>query len=479
VILHTKQNLAERLLGQANSYEEWQEAAQKCDMEAGLDDWRATESSRYFDYRAIRKRLESLRSLRKQADSRGLLFELNEGIHGNQGGIANPALYNKCKSGTKHLIDEFIQELQDALAYIAASEEIDLTEKQDFFSRASHCFGCSALMLSGGASLGNFHVGVVKSLQQQGLLPEVISGSSAGSLVAAVVCTHDDEELDEVLTLEYLTSSATVRNRTGGWFKDRPKMVDEKTLRNDIVGRMIPDMTFEQAFEKTGRKLNITVTGAGHHQASRLLNAITSPHVCIRSAVMASCAVVGVYPAVTLMAKDIDGNDVPYLPELKWVDGSFSDDLPAKRLGRLYGVNHYIASMVNPVVIPFSRNPDARRNSLTELTDISLKLWRQASEDFLKFGRHYIPQKSTVLGRLQSLAHGVVAQNYTADINIMPSQKLFNPLTLLNQKGPEEVEKYILDGEKQCWQKIGMIRNCTAIARTLAEIEAGLAAELG
>lgn len=473
MILPFRKNQLEQQLNQAETYDEWRQAAHQYDLDEGLDDWRATEASRYFDYRAIRRRLESLRRLRKQADDRGLLFELNEGIHGNQGGIANPALYNKCKSGTKHLIDEFIHELTEALHDVAASDEISLQEKQEFFARASHCFGCSALMLSGGASLGHFHVGVIQSLLGQNLLPDVISGSSAGSLIASVLCTHSEQELEQVFTIENIVGSAKVRSRGKNLFGGRG-LVDEKTLRDDIVNRMVPDLTFEEAFNKTGRKLNITVTGAGQHQASRLLNAITSPHVCIRSAVMASCAVVGVFPAVSLVAKDIDGNEVPYLPELSWVDGSFSDDLPAKRLGRLYGVNHYIASMVNPVVLPFGRNPDARRSQLSELIDIPIKLCRQASGDVLKLGRHYMPMRNTMLGRLQQLAHGVIAQDYTADINIMPSRKLFNPLTLLNQKEPKEVAAYIRDGEKQAWQKIEMIRNCTAISRALAQIESEL-----
>jgi NTE family protein len=37
---------------------------------------------------------------------------------------------------------------------------------------------------------------VVKALIEQGLLPRVISGSSAGSLVAGVVGTHTDLELE-------------------------------------------------------------------------------------------------------------------------------------------------------------------------------------------------------------------------------------------------------------------------------------------
>jgi len=41
--------------------------------------------------------------------------------------------------------------------------------------------------LSGGAFLGYYHGGVVKALFEGGYLPRVISGASAGSILASVV----------------------------------------------------------------------------------------------------------------------------------------------------------------------------------------------------------------------------------------------------------------------------------------------------
>src|SRR5690606_14120896 len=91
-------------------------------------------------------------------------------------------------------------------------------------------------------------------------------------------------------------------------------------------------------------------------QTSRLMNAITSPNVYIRSAIDASSAVPGLLPTVTLYAKGADGKPKPYLPTRKWVDGSFAEDLPTKRLSRLYGVNHYIVSMINPASMFFTND---------------------------------------------------------------------------------------------------------------------------
>ena len=43
------------------------------------------------------------------------------------------------------------------------------------------------------------HIGVVKAFLDAGLLPRVIAGTSAGGLIAALVCTRTDEELKLLL----------------------------------------------------------------------------------------------------------------------------------------------------------------------------------------------------------------------------------------------------------------------------------------
>ena len=68
-------------------------------------------------------------------------------------------------------------------------------EKLVFLRETRHAFGRTALLLSGGATLTMYHLGVIKALFQADLLPRVISGSSGGAIVAAWVCTSKDDEL--------------------------------------------------------------------------------------------------------------------------------------------------------------------------------------------------------------------------------------------------------------------------------------------
>ena len=144
-----------------------------------------------------------------------------------------------------------------------------------------------------------------------------------------------------------------------------------------LIESTIPDLTFGEAYAKTGRQVSITVAPAEPHQRSRLLYAVSSPHVYLRSAAMASCAIPGVFPAVMLQAKNEKGERQPYLPARRWVDGSVADDLPAKRLSRLYSTNHYIVSMVNPIARAFLPRDDKVRPLRQAATSLGMGIGRE------------------------------------------------------------------------------------------------------
>ena len=61
------------------------------------------------------------------------------------------------------------------------------------------------------------------------------------------------------------------------------------------------DYTFQEAFDRTGRIINITVAPMNNYDPPRLLNYLTAPHICVWSAAAASCAVPGLFDPITLM----------------------------------------------------------------------------------------------------------------------------------------------------------------------------------
>src|SRR3546814_7108731 len=163
-----------------------------------------------------------------------------------------------------------------------------------------------------------FHIGVVEALWNEGVLPTILAGSSGGSIGAAIACTRRDRDIGAYLAGHRL---ANPDRDSGGGRIDPDKVADR-------LAGLIPDLTFQQAFEVSGRHLNVSVAPAEKHQNGRLLNAITAPNVLIREAVLASCAVPGVFPPVMLMARGEDGERVSFQPDRRRVDGSVTHDIP-------------------------------------------------------------------------------------------------------------------------------------------------------
>ena len=455
----------------AESYDEWLLAARAHDALTGKAEWRQEEPSELYDHAQIRYRLDRLKKFRKQQDWQGLLYALNEGIHGNMGGMGKSVLYRQAKSGTKVLVEQYIQEIDDALRLLAELPEeiIPTQQKLDFFYRSNVCYGRSALMLSGGGVLGFLHVGVVSELLRHGLLPRVISGSSAGSIVAAALAAYTDEEMAE-LDLIGLLESGEEEGR--GVIRQFVSLLGSRLTAEDteqLISATIPDLTFAEAYAKTGRQVSITVAPAEPHQRSRLLNAVSSPNVYLRSAAMASCAIPGVFPAVMLQAKNEKGEAQPYLPARRWVDGSVADDLPAKRLSRLFSTNHYIVSMVNPIARAFLPRDERVRPLRRAATSLGMGIGREVLNFYRGVAKRY-GDNWPKFNMMMHSVHALLDQEYSGDINIVPKFRFQNPLNLISQPTEAELRQLVKEGERATYSRIEPIRRCTQISRTLEEI---------
>jgi TAG lipase / steryl ester hydrolase / phospholipase A2 / LPA acyltransferase len=459
-------------MAQAGSYEEWRAAAEAEDERSGAARWKAKDESRRYDYKVIRRRLEELREVRASGDPTRLLFYLSEGIHGNTGGMGASSLYRRARFGTKDLVTAYSRELAGAIEQVASldADAIGPDFKREFFQRASLCFGRTALMFSGGGILGLFHVGVARALLEQGLLPNVISGSSAGAIVAAILGTHRDEELKPWLNADSLQDAFEGLFEASVDPTDRRRRLGVAEIKRFIAER-IPDLTFYEAFERTGRRINISVSPRELHQQARLLNAITSPTVLLREAVLASSAIPGIFPPVTLAARGRDGERRPYVASRQWVDGSVTNDLPARQLTRLYGVNHFVTSQVNPVVLWSLRDTDVEDTLFGRLWEIGTQAARQSLRATYPLSMK-LTERAYPANLFVRMFYGVVTQDYTADINILPRRRTWNPTKLLSVLSANETEFLIAEGEAATWPRIERIRNCTRVSRAL---DAGLA----
>ena len=99
-------------------------------------------------------------------------------------------------------------------------------------------------------------------------------------------------------------------------------LFDVEVLK-ECIRQNIGDITFQEAYNRTRRILNITVSSSTKYEMPRLLNYLTAPNVLIWSAVAASCAIPLVYKSAPLMARDKLGNIVQWNPSgHRWIDGS-------------------------------------------------------------------------------------------------------------------------------------------------------------
>jgi hypothetical protein len=170
-------------------YEEWRQQAQETAERSGAAVWRREPESRVYDAALLAEHTEELTRMREARKAMELIPLLREALYRHLGELADPRLYAATPLGTKHLVEAFYEEALACIAYLAdpALTGLDPLFTLAGFKRAAHIFGRSALLLSGGASLGFFHLGVVKALSENSLLPDVLSGASMGALIACGV----------------------------------------------------------------------------------------------------------------------------------------------------------------------------------------------------------------------------------------------------------------------------------------------------
>lgn len=52
--------------------------------------------------------------------------------------------------------------------------------------------------------MGMYHLGLLFALAEEGIIPKVVSGSSCGSLCAAILCCTKQEDLLKIIDANYI-----------------------------------------------------------------------------------------------------------------------------------------------------------------------------------------------------------------------------------------------------------------------------------
>ncbi|KAL8277168.1 hypothetical protein RQP46_010416 [Phenoliferia psychrophenolica] len=466
-------------LRNASTFEEWRDRALALDNYLRLSDWKRSPPNAYYDSPLIRRVLRSLRELREKDDVDGVRAVLEVCLRSNFAGVESFHLYSETFYGTKELVEEYCEEVERSLEYMRAAPptKISLDEKARFFRYAAKNLGATALCLSGGASFGYYHFGVVRALLDTGLLPRVITGTSAGAIIAAFACTRTDDELKEMLVPALADRISACEEPLRVWaarvWKTGARFDTLAWARKASFFTM-GSMTFKEAYERTGRILNVSVIPYDTHSPTKLLNYLTAPDCVIYTAVIASAAVPGILNPVVLMTKDANGVCHPWEFQGKHKDGSLRVDIPLQSLHLMYNVNFSIVSQVNPHIHLFHFAP--RGSPGRPVSHRSGKGWRggfflSAAEQYLKLE---LTKNFRVIRDLELLPElggqnwsAVFLQKFEGTVTIWPKSRLWDWFRILTDPDRDELSRMIRVGQGVTWPKIHMIDNRMKIERQL------------
>jgi TAG lipase / lysophosphatidylethanolamine acyltransferase len=269
---------------------------------------------------------------RESGDILTLVNLLRSGLVRNLGNITSPKLFSHAYSGTKLLIDDYITQVALSIQYVTSLQTTPVHEsgftsqaKLELLHDTRQAFGRTSLVLQGGSIFGLCHLGVVKALHLRGLLPRIVTGTATGALIAALVCIHTEDELlaflsgdgTDLTAFDRRQSSVLLSKVDGHGASSNGNSIFQTILRRlkryfregnflDVnvlehcVRANVGDLTFEEAYARSKRILNITVATSGKGAFPSLLNYLTAPKVvrniaqlCAASNVLTNSNIVG------------------------------------------------------------------------------------------------------------------------------------------------------------------------------------------
>lgn len=466
-------------LRKSKSYNEWIDNALKLDNFLKLDDWKFRKSFYYYDYKTLDVTVNNLRKFRLNNKPEELAILLQNSIKANFAGTENPIMYSRSYYGTKQLIEEYNEEVVKSLNYLIDEDSIDIHIKKNLLKAMNKNFGKTALCLSGGACFAYNHFGVVKALLENDTLPKIISGTSGGGIVAAITATRTNEELVELLKPE-LANKITACNESMSIYLKRflqtGARFDSVDWARKAMWFTMGSMTFKEAYERTGKILNISTVPSDPHSPVILCNHITSPNCVIWSALLASSAVPGILNPVVLMMKDPKtGKLSPFSLGTKYKDGSLRTDIPVEALNTYFNVKFSIVSQVNPHISLFFFAPKGSVGRPVSRFKTGLR------GGFIGAGlENYIKLENKkwlkLIKSLDLLPHiwdqdwsNIWLQKFSGTVTIWPKIKISDFWYILSDPTEERLSKMIRNGEISTYPKLLFINHRLNIERAISK----------
>ena len=95
------------------------------------------------------------------------------------------------------------------------------------------------------------------------------------------------------------------------------------------------------------------------------------------------------------------------------------------------------------------------------------------SREVLNFYRGIVQKRGDTWPRFNMVMnsiHALVDQEYSGDINIVPSSSWYNPAKILSHLSETDLIDLMVGGERSSFPNVESIRTCTKISRTMEEL---------
>lgn len=183
--------------------------------------------------------------------------------------------------------------IQNAVDQATDIDEVPVPEHKVF----EHDIG---IALSGGSARGYAHIGVLKALDEQGLSPGVISGTSMGALIGVLYAAgHKPDRILELVKKDKIYNMVSLRLGQNGLFE------------LDAVKRILQNNIKEDDFSALKKPFYLSVANISDGK-----NEVKGERGPLFDFVLATCSV-----PVIILPQVIDGKT--------YIDGGLFDNLPA------------------------------------------------------------------------------------------------------------------------------------------------------
>lgn len=512
-----------------STYEDWYAKAIVVDDITGANLWRRNFFSGRYDFNSVLEQHAYLQRALESGDVEAIKDRFSTTgpcMLRNFAGIVDRGLFTKSLVGTKLLIEQYLDRIMEGLDLLNAT-----STPTSYFQRCKLSLGTTALILQGGSLFGMFHLGVIKGLFFQNLIPNIISGSSMGACIASLFACMPNQELRRLLYGENILNmiKLDVELLRSCGYGNVDQHLNLGTLIQNLIHHgysqdvylfiqfvlkyIVKDLTFEEAFQNTGKVLSIVIHPTDK-SCPNLLNYVTAPNILISSAINCSLGSGVIAEDTELLCRNLDNEIESFLSVEKAKmtkflapeNATIADDgeSPYTRLTELFNVNNFIVSLARPYLAPlvvndlkheiktskyyyYKRYPDTQgavdlselgfpQLNFTEMEPLAFKFKYHLERKLKNIATMELRHRMEVLDNLGLLSSWIKrltidekTPRSATEITIVPRMKSLS-LTRIIEGQLDNIPYGITCGEQSTWPVLSLIRTRSSVEFKLDEV---------